>query len=578
MLHCRKPVQEKEALKLRHELPRSINPQNTEPIDFPSTPTSLEPYDSEDLHEIPRYLSSETLKRKLVDEYVAYVHPICPVVDATTVQKEPIGFFIQQGKDRLSPLVFLSILYSAVPHISIDFLRAEGYESREELGEAIRADFKLAQDCGVKHDWKALVHAFLLMGSWHSPGTRSESWEWCGAAANLLDKHCDLEEREKPGSDQTQFRRLWWSCFVRDQLISLASQRGPSMKIHPKIAMILEKDLKTSDLEDPSNEACWTEYAKACGTRNGTQKLATCFVEFAKLSVILNRYNRAQTTQSCRYTIGSQPVDPDKISSERETTLTQLLSWYCRLHDDARYSRVSRSQLSGGPGRQDRVLQFHQTLLLIPYYLTLVRADDHSKGQLSDTPRSPAVSNRLDYARREVGKLVQDLIHNGDLRHVPTDLIESLLPFATTILLDSSHTTGMIHDPMQNRVQGFKQGMEVMRVMMAQKRLWAGSQDDHRIALLEAICRLSVELGGRPEDSRTETQSLVERSPGKNGLAATLAISALENDKEHLPFWPSSSWGDMLVSTTLTNIGLNSQHCERALSSEQPQGSHRDRA
>lgn len=143
MHHCRKRSQEKEALKLRHELSWSINPQGAEPNGIPATPTSLEPHGPETMHAVPRYLFSETLKGKLVDKYVAYVHPLCPVIDVTTVQKEPIGFFIQQGKERLSPLVFLSILYSAVPHISMEFLRAEGYESRERLGEAIRSDFKV---------------------------------------------------------------------------------------------------------------------------------------------------------------------------------------------------------------------------------------------------------------------------------------------------------------------------------------------------------------------------------------------------------------------------------------------------
>lgn len=405
------------------------------------------------------------------------------------------------------------------------------------------------------------------MGSWYNPGARSQAWEWCGAAAQLLDQHCDVDELLKPGFDHAQLRRLWWSCFIRDQLISLASQREPRMTFSAKIAMIAEKDMKTSNIAEPSNDMDDAEQTKVRGTRDRTQKLATWFVEFAKLSVILNRYFREETVQGCGYRAASRLFDSGKISLEGEKTVAELLSWYCRLHSSARYLRGSHNPSTSLPGQQDPVLHFHQALLLIPYYLTLVRANDHNKGQRGDVSRSPAASRRLDYACREVGKLLQDLIHNGGLRHVPTDLIDSLLPFATTILLDSSNIPGVIRDSMQNRIHGFERGLEVMRIMMTQKRHQARSQDDYRIALVEAICSLYVEPGGEPEDSTAGTEILGERSHSKNGTVAALATSTLGNEKDHFRFWPSPPRSDMLVTMSLANASLSPQHSEPASSS-----------
>lgn len=117
--------------------------QTPERNTFPATPLSLESPETEFSDDIPRYLFSESLKRTLWDNYISYVHPLFPIIDVVTVQDEPIGFFIQQGKERLSPLVFLAILYSAVPHVKVGLLKEEGYESYEELGLAIRTDFKV---------------------------------------------------------------------------------------------------------------------------------------------------------------------------------------------------------------------------------------------------------------------------------------------------------------------------------------------------------------------------------------------------------------------------------------------------
>lgn len=153
--------------------------QGLEVAELPATPMSIETPCSEGAtaNETPRYLFSETLKKSLWDSYVVYVHPLFPIIDVTTRQEEPIGYFIRQGNERLSPLVFLSILYSAVPHVNMEFLEAEGYESREELGVAIRKDFKV---CFCSNPpWNILIDACASSfktvasnttgGIWHTP-------------------------------------------------------------------------------------------------------------------------------------------------------------------------------------------------------------------------------------------------------------------------------------------------------------------------------------------------------------------------------------------------------------------------
>lgn len=337
--------------------------------------------------------------------------------------------------------------------------------------------------------------------------------------------------------------------------------------------MISEKDLRTSRTDNSSNDAPGIEHAKSCGNTDKAQTLAILFVELAKLSVILNRFLQTGTIQGGGHGATSRPLDCDKIGSAAEATLAQLLSWYCRLHDSARYSRASHDKMASSEFRHDHVLQFHQAVLLIPYYLTLIRANDHDKDRRCDGMRSPSASRRLLYARLEASNVLQGLIQNDSLRHMPTDLIESLLPFATTILLDRTTALDEIRDPMPNRIEGFKQCLEVMRIMMSRDRLRVQPQPDYRVSLLEAICTLYAEFDTRREDSSVATESRSKPCRRSDGMVDSLAILTMETDTDNLSSWASPIRSDAVDTPKLTGVGLTPQPSEPADPSEQFQAS-----
>lgn len=412
------------------------------------------------------------------------------------------------------------------------------------------------------------------MSSWYSPKTRSEAWKWSGAAAKLLSQHREFDESLKPGFDQAQFKRLWWSCFIRDQLISLASHRNPRLKFSAsKISMISEKDLRTSRIDNPSNDVDEIEHAESCDNTNKAQTLAILFVELAKLSVILNRSLQAGTLEGGSHNAKSRPFDCDKRSSTAEATLAQLLSWYCQLHNSTRYSRARHDRTASIEFRQDHVLQFHKAVLLIPYYLTLIRAHDHSKDGVRDGRRSLSASRPLAYARREANKVLRDLIQNDSLRHVPTDLIESLLPFATTTLLDRTVALEEIRDPMLNRIEGFKQCLEVMRIMMTRDRARGQPQNDYRVSLLEATCTLYAEFDGRREDQSGATDSRRKPDHRNDDMVDAPAISTMETDTDHSSSWASPIRSDVIDTPELPGVGLTPQQSEPADPGEQFQAS-----
>ena len=130
---------------LNHELSSGLNPPpKSEPVGLPPTPTSLGATDWEARRSAPRYLS-KILIRKLLRSFVDYVHPIVPVIDLLSLQSgtdESPGYRDVQKRD---PLVFIAILYAAVPHIDLDDIREAGYQSHAAVEYDMVKDFKVCR-------------------------------------------------------------------------------------------------------------------------------------------------------------------------------------------------------------------------------------------------------------------------------------------------------------------------------------------------------------------------------------------------------------------------------------------------
>lgn len=411
------------------------------------------------------------------------------------------------------------------------------------------------------------------MSSWYSPKARADAWEWSGTAAQLLKEHQHDNDQLETPFDQARYKRLWWSCFIRDQHISLASQCSPRMAYSAlKVPMVSENDLNAFRTAESSNDSHRIQHAENCGNVNETRPLAILFIELAKLSVILNQFYRVAKTSDSSPGASSRQPDCDKTNPDGEKAAAQLLLWYCSLPKDARYSRRANDSLDSGHCRQGHMLPFHQALLLIPYYLTLIKANVHDEGQDCDGLQNLSASRRVLYARQEASRLLQDLIESDRLRHVPTDLIESLLPFATTILLEKGIAPGAPLEPVPNQIEGFKQCLNVMRIMMAQDRL--RPQNDYRVSLLKATFTLYTELNRRQEGSSTGTRSrrgsIIEGSDVPDALTASMT----ETDPDHMSLCQTSLQGDMFRTPMVANTHQSIQQSQLVDPGEQARASH----
>ncbi|KAK5054695.1 hypothetical protein LTR84_001587 [Exophiala bonariae] len=393
-----------------------------------------------------------------------------------------------------------------------------------------------------------------------------KAWKWSGAALYLLEKHQGPDERVKSPVDEAEYRCLWWSCFIRDQLMSLASQQSPRMAFSPsRVSMISDHDLGSLGISENWNVSHNIEPVDHLRSLTENQTLATLFIERAKLSVILNQFSRGQRQSNGRYRMTSLLPGCDKPSTTGEETVAQLLLWYCSLDNNARYSQGTDYNPNNGSSLQDGLLPFYQALLLIPYYLTLIKANFHDKSECCNDPQS--ASKRVLYARQEVSRLLQDLIKGDRLKHIPTDLVECLLPFATTVLLEKTSTPSASREPMSNRIEGFKQCLQVMRVMMANDRLQP--QNDYRISLLGATCSLYAGLEERPRDLGLGGMAR-NTMPFTGTDILDAAVSSTKEIFSDCSFqWQSPRHDDMQETSLLNSVRLNDHQPQLNGSNEQ---------
>lgn len=91
-----------------------------------------------------------------------------------------------------------------------------------------------------------IVQALLLMSFWlETPDGQKDTWHWIGAAiasANSIGLHCNPANSTTDIKTQKLWKRIWWSCLMRDRLASLGLRRIPRTKDDHDMPMLTLAD------------------------------------------------------------------------------------------------------------------------------------------------------------------------------------------------------------------------------------------------------------------------------------------------------------------------------------------------
>jgi hypothetical protein len=110
--------------------------------------------------------------------------------------------------------------------VGMTTIRSLGYVSRKAARAALYWRTRLLYDFDIEHDQVAVAQALALMSFWYEdPNDKKEAWYWIGVANLVLTPMDIFRSPATQEARSTLLRRIWWSCFIRDALLSLAMGR-----------------------------------------------------------------------------------------------------------------------------------------------------------------------------------------------------------------------------------------------------------------------------------------------------------------------------------------------------------------
>ncbi|PBP21124.1 fungal specific transcription factor domain-containing protein [Diplocarpon rosae] len=111
----------------------------------------------------------------------------------------------------------------------------------------------LLYDLDYEVDRISLIQSLLLMTYWYeSPDDPKDTWHWMGVAISLghtIGLHRDPDGSSLQPAKQKLWKRIWFSCLMRDRLVALGMRRPTRIKeTDYNVPMLEESDFETDAL------------------------------------------------------------------------------------------------------------------------------------------------------------------------------------------------------------------------------------------------------------------------------------------------------------------------------------------
>ncbi|KAJ5378267.1 uncharacterized protein N7496_005676 [Penicillium cataractarum] len=168
-------------------------------------------------------IPDSSVRDELIKNYIEFVHPLLPILnleDFLAVIEE--GYAGSQG---ISFLFFQAIMFAATPYESAESIAQEGFRDRREARKTRYERVKLLYLSGCEDDCIAILQAVLLLTYWdESSEDFRDSWYWVGVAKALVTSIENQPESQDESCPMGLWRRIRWSCYMRDRLISITKR------------------------------------------------------------------------------------------------------------------------------------------------------------------------------------------------------------------------------------------------------------------------------------------------------------------------------------------------------------------
>ena len=332
------------------------------------------------------------------------------------------------------------------------------------------------------------------MTYWYeTPDDQKDTWYWMGVSLSLahtIGLHRNPEQSNMDLKRQRLWKRIWWSCFMRDRLIALGMRRPTRIKNE-------DCDVPMLALEDFDIEALPQEIVRMLGgcpvvrdTAKRT-KLASLCIEKAKLCLCISHVLAAQYSVLSHKLGGTTETTmmlvPKKSAAETHEVMKcdlGLTRWYDDLSEDLRYWKPGTKERANT--HDGEVLAVHRALLNMIFLTT---SSALHRPQVLPSAPAPVVTatlqelsrKRVREAATEITEIAQEMHEQDLVRFLPTTGVTVLLPAVIIHLLDIKSTDAAVRNASLRR---FYQCMQVLQRL---REMYASA--DFAFCFLEAAIR-----------------------------------------------------------------------------------------
>jgi hypothetical protein len=456
------PLVEEPRPILKHKLPDYLKP-------LPARMTSL---DIDFLYAKGALtLPGPVVRNALLQAFLEYVHPYMPLVELQDLLR-----IIHEGNGesgQISLLLFQAIMFAGTAFVDMEFLRLAGYAHRKAARKAFFQRARVLYDFDYEIDRVSLVQSLLLMTYWYeTPDDQKDTWHWMGVAISLahtIGLHRNPSNSKMEPSRKKLWKRIWWSCFMRDRLVALGMRRPTRVKDEDyDVPMLEEDDFEIFSL--PESNTVISKNCRLARDMDAQKELAQMCIAKAKLCLCVSHVLSAQYSVLVKHqgmqtregsTTSSVMLFPKKLdqTDEVQSCDVELSEWLAELPPSCHYTSEMPASGSAAP------IFVHRALLRLVYYTTLSALH---RPQVLPTATSVDSSRSLqDLSRkavrdasREITKVSADLHTLGLERYLPTTGVTVLLPAIIIHLLDIKSANEKAR---MEAIDGFRQCMQVLQ-------------------------------------------------------------------------------------------------------------------
>ncbi|KAK0379352.1 fungal specific transcription factor domain-containing protein [Colletotrichum limetticola] len=435
------------------------------------------------------------LQNALLQSYVEYVHPYMPLLelyDFLAIINAQDGLCGQ-----ISLFLYQAVMFSATAFVDMKVLREAGYPTRKAARKAFFQKTRLLYDFDYESDRLVLVQALLLMTYWYeTPDDQKDTWHWMGVAISLahtIGLHRDPAATSMPVRKQKLWKRIWWSCFMRDRLIALGMRRPTRIKDEDfDVPMLQENDFELEIL--PEENKIIPAECMLLRDVSMQRELAALCISKAQLCICISHMLKAQYSVLIRdkmrpeNTVNStMMLFPNKKLDNVESVTSvdlELMAWADTLPAICQYRPLTPLDVKNGRS----TVAVQRTLLHMVYYTTISAL--HRPQFLPSSPvHAPTTSRQVQEMSRlrvrdaamHVTRMAAELHQLRLERCLPTTGVTVILPAMIIHLLEMKNPVSQSRD---RATRGFRQ---CMRVMEKLREIYAAA--DYATGFLDAALR-----------------------------------------------------------------------------------------